>query len=99
VGLIHGLGAETPTQLLVFLLAANLGGTAKGFLGLSAFLLGLLVMNTLMTASAAGLFHIGTLAPKIQRGLMGITAAYSFVVGVVFVMGTSSILPALGRIG
>ncbi|HVH88181.1 MAG TPA: hypothetical protein VM912_15780, partial [Terriglobales bacterium] len=25
VGVIHGLGAETPTQLLVFLLAANLG--------------------------------------------------------------------------
>ncbi len=96
VGVIHGLGAETPTQLLVFLLAANLGGTAKGFLGLSAFLLGLLVMNTLMTASAAGLFQIGTVAPKIQRGLMGITAAYSFVVGIVFVMGTSSILPALG---
>ncbi len=96
VGMIHGLGAETPTQLLVFLLAANLGGTAKGFLGLSAFLLGLLVMNTLMTASAAGLFQIGAVAPKIQRGLMGITAAYSFVVGIVFVMGTSSILPALG---
>ncbi|HWC20570.1 MAG TPA: hypothetical protein VG498_26365 [Terriglobales bacterium] len=96
VGMIHGLGAETPTQLLVFLLAANLGGTQKGFLGLTAFLLGLLLMNTLMTASAAGLFQIGTVAPKIQRALMGITAAYSFIVGVVFVMGSSSILPALG---
>jgi high-affinity nickel permease len=26
VGVIHGLGAETPTQILLFLLAANLGG-------------------------------------------------------------------------
>jgi len=95
VGMIHGLGAETPTQLLVFLLAANLGGTHKGFLGLTSFLVGLLLMNTLMTASAAGLFQIGTLAPKFQRALMGLTAAYSFIVGIVFVMGSSSILPAL----
>src|SRR5581483_6439565 len=26
IGVIHGLGAETPSQLLIFLLAANLGG-------------------------------------------------------------------------
>ena|SRR5690242_5465564 len=96
VGLIHGLGAETPTQLLVFLLAANLGGTQKGFLGLTSFLVGLLLMNTLMTASAAGLFQIGTFAPKFQRALMGLTAAYSFIIGIVFVMGSASILPALG---
>ena len=96
VGMIHGLGAETPTQLLIFLLAANLGGTQKGFLGLASFLVGLLLMNTLMTASAAGLFQIGTVAPKVQRALMGITAAYSFIVGIVFLMGSSSLLPALG---
>jgi hypothetical protein len=96
VGVIHGLGAETPTQLVVFLLAANLGGTSKGFLGLAAFIIGLLLMNTLMTASAAGLFHIGTGAPAFKRALMGFTAAYSFIIGIVFVLGGSSILPALG---
>lgn len=37
IGIIHGLGAETPTQVFLFLLAANLGGTQKGFLGLSFF--------------------------------------------------------------
>ena len=96
VGAIHGLGAETPTQLFVFLLAANLGGTGKGFLGLTAFLAGLLLMNTLMTASAAGLFQVGTGIPKMQNALMGLTAAYSFVIGVVFVLGSTSMLPALG---
>jgi hypothetical protein len=30
VGIIHGLGAETPSQLALFLLAANLRGVAKG---------------------------------------------------------------------
>ena len=40
VGIIHGLGAETPTQILLFLLAANLGGTAAGLLGLLMFIAG-----------------------------------------------------------
>ena len=40
VGVIHGLGAETPTQILLFLMAANLGGTAAGLLGLLMFILG-----------------------------------------------------------
>ena len=56
VGVIHGLGAETPTQILLFLMAANLGGTAAGLLGLLMFIVGLLAMNTLMCGAAAGLF-------------------------------------------
>lgn len=58
VGVIHGLGAETPTQLLLFLVAANLGGTGAGLLGLFMFILGLLAMNTLMCGVAAGLFSL-----------------------------------------
>src|ERR1700754_2602837 len=30
VGIVHGLGADAPSQLLLFLLAANLGGTSRG---------------------------------------------------------------------
>lgn len=58
VGVIHGLGAETPTQLLLFLMAANLGGTVIGLLGLLMFIAGLVAMNTLMCAAAAGLFSL-----------------------------------------
>ncbi len=67
VGVIHGLGAETPTQLLLFLLAANLGGTAAGLLGLLMFIAGLLVMNTLMCGVAAGLFSADKLLPWLVR--------------------------------
>ena len=56
VGVIHGLGAETPTQILLFLMAANLGGTGAGLLGLLMFIVGLLLMNTLMCGLATGLF-------------------------------------------
>jgi hypothetical protein len=61
VGVIHGLGAETPTQLLLFLLAANLGGTWAGLLGLLVFIVGLVAMNTLMCGLAVGLFSLDKL--------------------------------------
>lgn len=87
VGVIHGLGAETPTQLLLFLLAANLGGTWSGLLGLFMFIVGLVVMNTLMCGLAAGLFSLDKLrswlAPagrspnSFSRGLESILGAVS----------------------
>jgi hypothetical protein len=96
IGIIHGLGAETPSQLLLFLLAANLGGVALGMLGLSVFLAGLLVMNTLMTASAVGIFGLSAAKPSVLRFVIAATAAYSVVVGGVFLFGASGFLPPLG---
>jgi len=95
VGIIHGLGAETPSQLALFLLAANLGGIAKGAGGIGMFLAGLLIMNTLMTASACGLFHGAAPHPRVMRLFVGLTAVYSFVVGCIFLLGSSGHLPQL----
>ncbi|HEX7159132.1 MAG TPA: hypothetical protein VF214_08970, partial [Edaphobacter sp.] len=97
VGIIHGLGAETPSQLLLFLLAANLGGTSRGFLGLVCFIGGLLIMNTLMTASASGIFASGRHRPHIQTFITSLTAAYSFIIGSIFLLGVSDKLPPLVR--
>ncbi|HMH15584.1 MAG TPA: hypothetical protein VK578_20960 [Edaphobacter sp.] len=97
VGIIHGLGAETPSQLLLFLLAANLGGTSKGFLGLLSFITGLLIMNTLMTASASGIFATSTNRPRLQTFVTSLTAAYSFIIGAIFLLGASDKLPPLLR--
>jgi High-affinity nickel permease len=97
VGTIHGLGAETPSQLLLFLLAANLGGTSRGFLGLLCFIAGLLVMNTIMTASASGIFASSTRRPRLQALITSLAAVYSFIVGTIFLLGVSDKLPALVR--
>ena len=97
VGGVHGLGAETPSQLLLFLLAANLGGTSRGFLGLLWFIAGLLVMNTIMTASASGIFASSKNRPKVQMFVTSLTAAYSFIIGTIFLLGISDKLPALIR--
>lgn len=96
IGVIHGLGAETPSQLLIFLLAANLGGLAHGFLGLAMFLGGLLLMNTLMTAFAVGIFAVSAARERLMRVATALTAAYSLVVGVIFLFGSAAILPPLG---
>jgi len=95
VGIIHGLGAETPSQLLLFLLAANLGGTSRGFIGLLSFIVGLLLMNTLMTASASGIFASATNRPRIQAVVTSLTAAYSLILGTIFLFGVSDKLPPL----
>ena len=95
VGIIHGLGAETPSQLLLFLLAANLGGTSRGFIGLLSFITGLLLMNTLMTASASGIFAGSANRPRVQTVVTSLTAAYSFIIGAIFLFGVSDRLPPL----
>ena len=96
IGVIHGLGAETPSQLLIFLLAANLGGAYLGLVGLGVFLAGLITMNLLMTASIVGILRISANRPRVMQWVIGATAAYSVVIGVVFVMGGANLLPALG---
>jgi len=96
IGVVHGLGAETPSQLMIFLLAANLGGLGKGFLGLCMFIVGLLAMNTAMTASAVGLFGISSRMPRFQYVVTALTAIYSLAVGTFFLLGSSVLLPPLG---
>ena len=95
IGIIHGLGAETPSQLMIFLLAANLGGATLGMLGLAMFLTGLLTMNALMTASAAGAFGVSRHKPHLLRAVSALTGAYSLAMGIVFLAGRSSLLPAI----
>ena len=95
IGVIHGLGAETPTQLMVFLLAANLGGAASGLLVMATFLVGMLTMNALMTASATGLFGMSQRHPAMLRLISAATGVYSVVMGLLFLLGRSSLLPAL----
>ena len=76
-------------------MAANLGGTGAGLLGLLMFIVGLLVMNTLMCATAAGLFSATLANPNALRALTLVTSAYSIVVGMIFLVGSAAKLPSL----
>jgi hypothetical protein len=96
IGVLHGIGAETPSQLALFFLAKSLGGAANGIMGLAAFCAGLVAMNGLMTASIGGAFQSGTFHPRFYHAIAWMGAAYSFVIGVIFLFGISDRLPQLG---
>ena len=97
VGIIHGLGAETPSQLMLFLLAANLGGVAKGVFGLTTFIVGMLIMNTIMCAAAAGVIKVAGHGRLAYQVVACSSAAYSIIVGTIFLAGTSSFAAVLGQ--
>jgi high-affinity nickel-transport protein len=96
IGVLHGIGAETPSQLALFFLTANLGGTSRGMLGLAAFALGLVAMNALMTASMSSAFKVGGHHPRFYHAIAWTGAAYSCILGVIFLFGVSDRLPSLG---
>jgi high-affinity nickel-transport protein len=97
VGIVHGIGAETPSQIMIFLLAANLGGVSQGLLGIAMFVVGMLVMNTLMCAAAAGLLRFSRHEPRAFRWVVGLSAAYSIVLGMFFLAGSPAVASVLGK--
>ncbi|MGH7865515.1 MAG: hypothetical protein ACREQB_11015 [Candidatus Binataceae bacterium] len=87
VGVVHGIGAETPTQLGVFVIASGVGGWAGGLLCVGAFATGLLTINLLMALLSAGVFNFSTARERIYRVVMLATGAYSVVLGAAFLLG------------
>lgn len=96
IGVLHGVGAETPSQLALFFLTANLGGTSQGMLGLAAFAAGLVAMNALMTATMGGAFRASGHHPRFYHLVAWTGAAYSCIIGLIFLFGISDRLPTLG---
>ena len=95
VGLIHGIGAETGTQVL---LIASIGSAASAGLGIPmmlAFIVGLLITNTIIVIISAS----GFLASQARRGIYvvigAIAGAFSLVVGAAFLFGIEDLLPNL----
>ncbi len=97
IGVLHGVGAETPSQLGLFFLAKSLGGTSRGLLGLGAFAVGLVVMNGIMTACMGGAFRASNGHARLYHWIAWTGAAYSCVIGLVFLFGVSDRLPQGGE--
>jgi hypothetical protein len=95
VGMIHGIGAETGSQVL---LIAAIGGATSLVLGIPmmvAFIIGLLASNTLIVIISAS----GFLASQARRGVylvVGLLAGtFSLVIGGAFLFGIEGLLPDL----
>ena len=94
IGAIHGIGAETPTQVVVFLAAASAGGVMAGLAVLLAFVVGLVIANSVITFASVFGFASASRRPAVQIGLGVFTAAMSIGIGVLFLMGSDAALPA-----
>ncbi len=95
VGALHGVGAETPTQVLIFLAAAGAGGAVAGVVTLAVFLVGLFAANSALALLSASGVLAATKRFTVYATVSCITAAASLVLGVSFLVGKDTWLPAL----
>jgi hypothetical protein len=96
VGMIHGIGAETATQVL---LIAAIGGAASIGLGvpmLLAFVVGLVVSNTAIVVLSASGFLASRSKTAVYVVVGVLAGVFSLVVGGAFLVGLE--LPDLGRL-
>ena len=95
VGMIHGIGAETGTQVL---LIAAVGGAASAGLGvqmLLAFVLGLLISNfAIVVVSSVG-FVASQTRERIYVAVGAAAGVFSLIIGTIFLFGLDHALPDL----
>ncbi len=93
IGAIHGVGAETPTQVVVFLAAASAGGVWAGIAVLFVFVFGLAIANSVITTASVFGFSLASRNQAVQIAFGAFTAAMSIGIGVLFLTGNDGILP------
>ena len=97
IGLIHGIGAETGTQVLIIATAVGAGTQFMGIMALVFFVIGLVISNSFVTlATTAG--FVSSQRRQYVYVLAGLLAAvFSLVVGLLFLFEAGAVLPDLGQ--
>jgi high-affinity nickel-transport protein len=96
--MIHGIGAETGTQVL---LIAAVGGAAAGGLGipmLFAFVFGLLLSNCAIVVFTSVGFVASQTRERIYVVVGLVAGVFSLIIGTIFLLGSEAILPALDSV-
>ncbi len=98
VGMIHGIGAETGTQVL---LIAAVGGAATAGLGvpmLFAFVVGLLISNLAIVILSSVAFVASQVRERIYVVVGAVAGVFSLVLGTIYVLGLDGIVPDMDSI-
>ena len=98
VGMIHGLGAETGTQVLFI---AAIGGASSVGLGIPmmlAFIAGLVITNTAIVVVTASGFVASTARRRIYVVVGAIAGVFSLLIGGAFLLGAEGLLPSLDNL-
>ena len=98
VGMIHGVGAETGSQVL---LIAAIGGASSSGLGipmLAAFVIGLLISNSVVVVITATGFIATRARERLYVAIGLVAGAFSLAVGTIFLFGLQGGLPELDKL-
>jgi high-affinity nickel-transport protein len=98
VGMIHGIGAETGTQVL---LIAAIGGASASGIGvpmLIAFVVGLLISNSIVVVITTTGFIASRARERLYLGIGLVAGTFSLVVGAIFLIGIQDLLPELDKL-
>jgi hypothetical protein len=98
VGMIHGIGAETGTQIL---LIGAVGGAAASGLGvpmLLAFVVGLLISNVVIVILSSVAFVASQVRERIYVAVGAVAGVFSLVLGSIYLLGADAIVPEMDSI-
>jgi high-affinity nickel-transport protein len=95
VGMIHGIGAETGSQVLLIAAIGGASGAGLGIPMLLAFIVGLLASNTIVVLLSASGFVASQLRTRLYVAIGFVAGVFSLAVGLVFLLGANDVLPDL----
>ena len=94
VGVLHGIGVETPTQIAIFVATTQATGKAGGLLILVFWVVGLILANSaiaLLSIGANDWLRTHTVFYRVLAAIIGIV---SIIVGILVIIEKDGILPA-----
>ncbi len=95
VGMIHGIGAETGTQVLFIGAIGGAAGLGLGLPMMLAFIGGLLISNSAIVVITATGFVASQMRQRLYVGVGVVAGVFSIVVGTLFLVQAEGVLPDL----
>jgi len=98
VGMIHRIGAETGTQVLLIAAIGGAGGAGLGVPMLVAFIIGLLISNSVVVIITATGFIATRVRERLYLGIGVVAGTFSLVIGLFFLLSLNDRLPELDKL-
>jgi high-affinity nickel-transport protein len=95
VGMIHGVGAETGTQVLLIAAIGGAGSQGLGIPMMLAFIAGLLISNSMVVLITATGFIASRFRERLYVAIGVVAGTFSLVIGAIFLLGLETRLPSL----
>jgi high-affinity nickel-transport protein len=98
VGMIHGIGAETGSQVLIIAAVGGASGIGLGIPMMLAFIAGLLISNSAIVFITATGFVASQLRQRIYLVVGVIAGVFSLVIGTLFLFEAEGMLPDISHL-